>query len=242
MSAGSISPADLAEALHAGLCDAAQARDQEQAVIGLDGEDELALHPLLADALHAAEYGAHREVHYPGVRDRGSARDGERCDLVLTTEGRPLRPRADRATLFDDPDAVEPEHAFWLEVKVVAQFRASGPNRQYSSQLLSVVSSDLRKLGSDPAIRAAALAVILFTREEAVAIHDLAVWQQRCLEKGHALGVPSVRGFPITDRIGTGQIATAHHPLPIRSVIGNGWCAASVATPCGRISGLPHHE
>jgi len=132
-----------------GLRAAARARDAEQAVLGIDGLDEVALQAELTRDFRERGWGVLRERPYPSPNTRGSsARDSERerCDLVLTPD--PDRPLADpmgaerervraeaelAGTLFEgrplEPSSgseplapLRPEDAFWLEVKTVGQF------------------------------------------------------------------------------------------------------------------------
>src|SRR5256885_16361526 len=74
----------------------------EQAVYGLDARTELQLQQMLADGL-AAHYEIAREVHYPSSRGKKLSHR-QRCDLVLTPKGRPLRIDSAPLTLFDAPD------------------------------------------------------------------------------------------------------------------------------------------
>ena len=187
--------------------------DLEQSVTGLDALDEVALHAILADSLAEAGYGVHREQRYPADRARRRESEGERCDLVLTPDRLPLREPDAKATLFDSPDAVELDDAFWLEVKVVAQFTPEGPNRNYSSQLLSTVHQDVMKLSRDRGILHAGILIVLFVRDTAVAEHDLGIWQDRCLQRGLPIGAPSMRMLPMTDRLGNGVCALALYPV-----------------------------
>lgn len=207
------SSADLADAAAAGLRAAAAQLDEEQSPRGLDARDELGLHPLLADAFTRAGYGVNREQRYPVDRERRRETEGERCDLVLTPDGRGLCPTERRATLFDDPDAVDFEDAFWLEIKVVAQFTEEGANGNYASQLLSTVSRDVTKLSKDTGILHAGLLIILFVRDPIIAEHDLGVWQDRCLERALPIHAPSRRSFSITDRLGNATCALSLYPI-----------------------------
>src|SRR5690554_1384956 len=70
----------------------------EQAVYGLDARDERALQALLADRL-AERYDVAREVHYPSSVGR-KLTHRQRCDLVLTPRGLPLRLDSRPPTLF----------------------------------------------------------------------------------------------------------------------------------------------
>jgi len=204
---------DLADAVQAGLAQALADLDREQAVYGLDSRDELALHPVLEKCFREAGYGVHREQRYPSDRRNRKLTDGKRCDFVLTGDCRELAQEESRGTLFDAPDAVDLDEAFWLEVKVITQFVPDGPNARYASQLLSTVREDIGKLSQEQGILHAALLLILFVRDEIVADHDLKLWQDRCLERSLPIGAPSRRMIPMTDRHGNGRCVIALYPV-----------------------------
>lgn len=206
------SAADIADGCAAGLQQRAAELDHEQAVFGIDALDEVALHPELATALTSSHYGVFREERYPAQRRRRES-EGERCDLVLTPDGRPLVVSERRATLFDAPDAVDLEDAYWLEVKTVAQYTEEGANANYSGQLLSTVRHDVTKLSKEDGILHAGLLIVLFVRERMVAEHDLRIWQDRCLERGLPIGAPYIRSIDITDRLGNGVCYLALYPV-----------------------------
>jgi hypothetical protein len=205
--------ADIADAVEQGLLRAADAFDAEQAVRGIDALEEAALQPRIAEALTEAGYGVHREIRYPADRRKRRESEGERCDLVLTPDGRGLRQPGAKATLFEPSDAVELDEAFWLELKVVSQYTLEGANRSYASQLLSTVRSDVTKLSKDPGILHAGLLIVLFVAEERVAEHDLKIWQDRCLKRCLPIGAPSMRFLRITDRLGHRVCALALYPV-----------------------------
>jgi len=205
--------AEIADALEAALRAEADRNDHEQSVRGLDALDELSLHPLLAGGLSAAGHGVFGEQHYPTVGRRQRDSEGERCDLVLTPGGRDLNDPSREPTLFDPPDAVALDEAFWLEVKVVCQLTPEGPNQRYASQLLSTVREDVTKLSRNRGIRHSALLIILFAEDRSTAEHDLAAWLDRCLGRGLPVGSPSLRTFGITDRLGNGVCAVALYPV-----------------------------
>ena len=194
--------ADLADTLEEGLREECARLDVEQAVHSLDALEEVQLHPLLAGIFDRSGYGVYREQRYPADRRKRRESEGERCDLVLTPERRSLNQPDAAATLFQEPDAVELDEAFWLEVKVVQQFLMEGANQHYASQLLSTVRRDVTKLSKDPGILHAGLLIVLFVRDASVFEHDLGIWQDRCLERGLPITAPSRRGFSITDRLG----------------------------------------
>jgi hypothetical protein len=101
---------------------------------------------------------------------------------------------------------IEPEDAFWLEIKLVAQHcftsGVPGPNNAYSSELLRGVPADIAKLAGDRQIVHAAAALIHLTTDEATAEHDLVALLHRCLDRGLDILSPCTRRFAITDRIG----------------------------------------
>jgi hypothetical protein len=204
------STADLIDAIAQGLRDAARDRDLEQAVYGIDSLDELSLHPLIHHALTRAGYGAWREQRYPGDWALPKRSQGQRCDLVLTPDGLPIRDIQVRGTLFETQPGVDPERAYWLEIKTVAQFEPLGPARGYSRELLSPVVDDIRKLWADGVIAHAGLLLVLFNADQHTAEHDLHAWHDRVLDRGCPAGTPATRGFPLTDRAG------------------NAWCSASL--------------
>jgi len=203
------STAELADMILEGLQQRAQEDDVEQAVYGFDCLDELGLHPLIHQALRAGGYGVWPEQRYPGDWNKRRLSEGKRCDVVVTPSSRPLRNPEVKDTLFDTSDAIDANQAFWLEIKTVAQFEQSGPFRRYSAELLSPVTEDVKKLWSDEGIGYAGLGLILFTADEEIAKHDLAAWHQRCLERGVGVGVPAIRGFKITERVGNGYCSVA---------------------------------
>lgn len=171
-------------------------------------------------------------------------RDRERCDVVLTPKpGQMLRdsltdararalPRKRReATLFDDAvetdavsttpeearDAVHPDDAYWLELKVAAQYSVEsgvpGPNRAYGSQLTRFAAGDITKLSSDRTIVHGALALVLFTADETIASHDAGVLTERMMNRGLRISVPIRRTFRIQERIGNTCCSVVLVPL-----------------------------
>ncbi len=209
------STADLADAIAAGLRAQAAADDLEQAVYGFDSRDELGLHPLIQQALRTAGYGVYPEQRYPGDWNRSKRTEGKRCDIVLAPDEGPrgLREPHLRGTLFDHDGLLDPEEAYWLEIKTVAQFERDGPFKRYTSELLSPVAQDVKKLWGDGGIFHAGLLLVLFTASEMVGTHDLGVWHQRCIERGYPVAAPNVRCFPIAERIGNACCHVAVFPV-----------------------------
>ena len=203
----------IADAATAGLVAEARRLDTEQAVHGLDALDELRVHPIIAGGLEAAGFGVHLEQRYPSDRSIRNHSEGERCDLVLTPDGRPLAAPDREPTLFDPPDAVALSDAFWLEVKVVGQFTTEGPNPKYSSALLSTAPRDVSKLSRDRRITHAGLLIVLFGSDTEVVDHDFDACLSRFLDRRLPVGIPVRRSFSISARIGNGICACALLPV-----------------------------
>ena len=208
-----IGAAEVADALASALRSAAESLDDEHATWGLDSRDELALHPILADGLIAAGFEVAREVRYPGGRSARKLSDGIRCDLVLTPAGHPLAEEPSRATLFDNPDAVDPADALWLEVKICAQFIEGLGNPRWTGQLGRPLLNDVRKLARDKEIVDAMLVVVLFAAESAIAEHDHRMFLDRCLDESLPIGSPVTRWVPITERHGNAGVFVAATPV-----------------------------
>ena len=133
----------LADQLGAAIDRAEAELRLEQAVYGLDARDEKAIQGLLANSL-GAHYEVAREVHYPSTVGR-KLTHRQRCDLVLTPKGKPLRLDRNPPTLFDAAvETAQPGEALWLEVKVAYQFREGGIRHGgYGPQWRSAVVEDL---------------------------------------------------------------------------------------------------
>lgn len=188
------------------LRERAGALDEEQSPYGLDSLSELEFHPILHEGCRRAGYNVLPEQRYPTHATKSRRSEGDRCDIVLVEA--PATHLVDplmAGTLFGARGAA-PEEALWVEVKVVPQFAlVSGvacANQAYSSLLLQSASADVRKLAGDPAIRHAAVALVVFAASETIARHDINAWACACLDKGVAIGAPIVAGFAIADRIG----------------------------------------
>jgi hypothetical protein len=178
-----------------------QALRLEQAVYGLDSRDELELHAILARHL-AAHFEVAREVHYPSSAG-AKASHRQRCDLVLTPRGRPLKRDTAAPTLFDPADLTPPTEALWLEVKVAFQFREGHVRHGgYGAQWRSAIVADLKKMEADPLIREAALVLIVFNESESILLKDLDLFELVLVQKEVLAGFRQVRGIPIPDRIG----------------------------------------
>lgn len=173
----------------------------EQAVYGLDSLEELALQKLIADRL-ASSYCVAREVHYPSMAGR-KLTHRQRCDLVLTPMGRPLRLDSRPAGLFDPLDQAPPHEALWLEVKSACQFREGGARHGgYGQQWRTAAVEDLRKMESEPLIHEAGLLLIVFNESGEVLGKDLDLFESVLVQKEVLAGFRQVRSVPILDRMG----------------------------------------
>lgn len=180
---------------------AEQALREEQAVYGLDTCDELRLHQLVAQGLSDA-YEVAREVHYPSSAGRKLSHR-QRCDLVLTTRGRPLRLDSRPPDLFDPPNQADPADAFWLEIKAAYQFReGGGAHGGYGAQWRTGVVEDLRKMEAEPLIKWGGLLLIVFTESLEIVEKDLELFEDHLVRKELLAGFRQVRHTPILDRMG----------------------------------------
>lgn len=173
----------------------------EQAVYGLDAQDERTLHGILAERL-TAHYAVAREVHYPSSAGR-KLTHRQRCDLVLSPLGRPLRLDSRPPTLFDPPDACPPEEGLWLEIKCAYQFREGGARHtRCGAQWRQGVVEDLRKMEAEQRIHEAAMVLIVFTESDEIVARDLDLFETVLAQKEVLAGFKYVRSIPILERNG----------------------------------------
>jgi hypothetical protein len=173
----------------------------EQAVYGLDARTELQLQEMLATGL-AKHYEVAREVHYPSSRGKKLSHR-QRCDLVLTPKGRPLKIDSAPVTLFDAPDLATPEEGLWLEVKIADQFREGGLRHGgYGAQWRNAVVEDLRKMEADPLIHEAGLCLVVFNQSREILEKDVELFETILTQKEVLAGFRKVRSTKILDRIG----------------------------------------
>jgi hypothetical protein len=173
----------------------------EQAVYGLDARTELQIQELLAGGL-ANYYQVAREVHYPSTAGKKLSHR-QRCDLVLTPRGRPLKLDSVLPSLFDPPNQAEPHEGLWLEVKVAYQFREGNIRHGgYGSQWRDAVVEDLRKMEAEPLIHEAGLCLIVFTESREILEKDIELFESILTRKEVLAGFRKVRTIEITERIG----------------------------------------
>jgi hypothetical protein len=206
--------AEVASAVERALAGERDRIELEQAPRGLDAPTELGLHPVIGRGLVSHGFGVHPEVRYPSGAERNRKRSaGDRCDLVLTpSPDEPLEDPAGANTLYAG-SGFPPSEALWLEVKTVRQYAlvrgVASENPGYAARLWGPAMTDLAKLASDPLLGPAASLIVLFAESEKVAEHDLNVWANRAVDRGHLIEPPRLRGFPIVDRLGNAWCAVA---------------------------------
>ena len=173
----------------------------EQAVYGLDARSELQIQELLASGL-AGRYEVAREVHYPSTVGR-KLTHRQRCDLVLTPKGRPLKLDSVAPTLFDPPDLAGPQEGLWLEVKVAYQFREGGARHGgYGAQWRDAVVEDLRKMEAEAMIHEAGLCLVVFNESREILEKDIELFESILTREEVLAGFRKVRTVEISERIG----------------------------------------
>lgn len=191
----------LADEMGAVLAQAESDIRLEQAVCGIDSREETAIQALLADGLKT-HYEVAREVHYPSSVGK-KLTHRQRCDLVLTPNGRALRLDVAPPTLFDAPNLCAAGEALWLEVKVAYQFREGGVRHGgYGAQWRSAVVNDLRKMEAEEMIRDAGLVLVVFNESSAILEKDLDLFETVLAQKEVLAGFRQVRSTEIWERIG----------------------------------------
>lgn len=227
-------PVELVEIAAQGLRAREAALEAEQAVHGIDALQEVDLHPILADAFRLRGFGVVREAPYPGGKTgRVLRRDRERCDLVLLPAAAPalrdpvaefIDREAREATLFAAMPArkgTDPEDAYWLEVKVIAQHAYEnaipGPNRAYAGEAARC-AGDLLKLSREARARHAGLLILLFADAEETARHDAGAFLERCLQRSIEIASPASEWVRIRERIGNRGVLL--FLTPVRAVRG----------------------
>jgi hypothetical protein len=193
--------ATLADHLGAVVTQAEADLRLEQAVYGLDAKAEVQIQDVLAQGLRQ-HYEVSREVHYPSTRGKKLSHR-QRCDLVLTRKGRPLKVDSAPVTLFDAPDQAGPEEALWLEVKVAYQFREGGRRHGgYGAQWRNAVVEDLRKMEADPLIHEAGLCLVVFNESREILDKDVEIFETILTQKEVLAGFRKVRTADIWERNG----------------------------------------
>ena len=203
MAAGSLHPVGHLPTVLDQVVSTLAARDAElrleQAVRGIDHLTEVGLQALIGEGL-AAHHRVTREAYYPSaVADK---RGRARCDFVLTPQGQALH------------DDCAPEEALWLELKVAHQLLPEGRrNPRYGQQWRASLLADLRKMKTDPLIRHAALALVVFNDSRTTLEKDAALFETILASEQLLCGFRSQRSFSIEDRIGHAVCGAMMWPL-----------------------------
>jgi hypothetical protein len=164
----------------------------------LDTLSELQLQDLTSEALTC--HGGIAVIAQPRYPDAALCRkrsEGRRGDLLLVPDEN------------DGPDGA----GYWIEIKRVAQFLESGPNRWYEQAWLRTIPADLLKLARDSVICHAGLLLFVFARNRGSGIKDVQRWHEWALGAGYPIGVPRMADFPLDDRLGNSHGVVALCPL-----------------------------
>ena len=229
-----IAAATVADAAVAALRAAAEERDLGQEVRGIDSLPERGIQPVLATGFEAAGLHPLREVRFPQRAGEPVRSVGTRCDFVLRTIDAPLDlgddvdaedddvdEAADEgpglfAELDPEPDAtpiaMDPESAFWLEVKTGAACRDLGDAGDLTT-LPKRTTIDLARLAHARGVRHAAVLVVAFGPDEATLAHDAHALDRHAAEQGLPTLGAIVRTFPLTDRHGNAAGLVAVIPV-----------------------------
>ena len=225
-----IAAATVAEAAVAALRAAADERDLGQEVRGIDSLPERGIQPVLATGFEAAGLHPLREVRFPQRAGEPVRSVGTRCDFVLRTSDAPLDLGDEIDAEDDGPDegpglfaeldpeplappiAMDPESAFWLEVKTGAACRDLGDAGDLTT-LPKRTTIDLARLAHASGVRHAAVLVVAFGPDEATLAHDAHALDRHAAEQGLPTLGAIVRTFPLTDRHGNAAGLVAVIPV-----------------------------
>ena len=219
-----IPAATVADATVAAVRAACDEYDLAQEVRGVDSLPEREIQAILAGGFEKAGLHPLREVRFPHRAGEPIRSVGTRCDFVLRPEDVPLdlgdvidEEDEEAAGLFaelepDPPSPLDPEQAFWLELKTGAACRDLGDAGDLST-LPKRVTVDLARLAHARRVRHAAVLVVAFGPDEETMAHDAHALDRHAADQGlPALGA-IVRTFPITDRHGNAAALIAVIPV-----------------------------
>lgn len=212
-------PTEILERLAQSLSTNQANAQDERSHCGIDSLSEIQLHPLLSKAFTNSEIGICREIGFPTpTRERPNESQRQRCDLVLIPEKTesifdPVHEQRIHdevaQTLFAgcklenqaSQSACPPELAYWIEVKVIAQFSyidgVPQANAAYASELTKGPKDDVIKLASDPLIHAGASLVIVFTEYPETGKHDIGQAVRMMIEQDLPISLPEFEQFQI---------------------------------------------
>jgi hypothetical protein len=196
----------------------------EGAVYGLDSFNETLLHPYILQSFTTTNHASIGEVYYPSCDQSLPANsERDRADCLLLPNGNkrlydPVDAHKQLArasgTLFESvaelpavgDDECTPGDAYWIEIKVIPQFRyvdgVPRPNSRYANELLQWTREDVIKLASDPLIRHAGVLLVVFNQDQQAGPHDVAITVRELLNQDLPVGIPSTAQLGIQDRCG----------------------------------------
>ena len=219
-----IPAATVADAAVAAVRAACEEHDLAQEVRGVDSLAEREIQSILEAGFEAAGLHPLREVRFPHRAGEPIRSVGTRCDFVLRREDAPLdlgdeidEEEAEAPGLFaelapEPPSPLDPEQAFWLEVKTGAACRDLGEAGDLAT-LPKRTTVDLARLAHARRIRHAAVLVVAFGPDEETMAHDAHVLDRHAADQGLPTLGAVVRTFPLTDRHGNAAGLVAVIPV-----------------------------
>ena len=220
-----IPAATVADAAVAAVRVACEERDLAQEVRGVDSLPEREIQAILEAGFTAAGLHPLREVRFPHRAGEPIRSVGTRCDIVLRPEDLPLDLGDDPERLEEDdgpglfdavtpatPDPLDPERAFWIEVKTGAACRDLGEAGDLSTLPKRTVV-DLARLAHARNVRHAAAVVVAFGLDEETMAQDAHALDRHAAEQGLPTLGAMVRTFPLTDRHGNAAGLVAVIPV-----------------------------
>ena len=219
-----IPAATVADAAVAAVRAACEEHDLAQEVRGVDSLPERKIQSILERGFLDAGLHPLREVRFPHRAGEPIRSVGTRCDFVLRPEDAPLdlgdeieEEDSEAPGLFaklapDPPSPLDPEQAFWLEVKTGAACRDLGDAGDLST-LPKRTTVDLARLAHAPRVRHAAVLVVAFGPDEETMAHDAHALDRHAADQGLPTLGAVVRTFPLTDRHGNAAALVAVIPV-----------------------------
>ncbi len=219
-----IPAATVADAAVAAVRVACEEHDLAQEVRGVDSLPEREIQTILERGFESAGLHPLREVRFPHRAGEPIRSVGTRCDFVLRPEDAPLDLEneledgdAEAPGLFAElapapPSPVDPEQAFWLELKTGAACRDLGEAGDLST-LPKRTTVDLARLAHARRVRHAAVLVVAFGPDEETLTRDAHALDRHAAAQGLPTLGAVVRTFPLTDRHGNAAGLVAVIPV-----------------------------
>ena len=221
-----IPAATVADAAVAAVRAAGEELDLAQEVRGVDSLPEREIQAILETGFAAAGLHPLREVRFPHRAGEPIRSVGTRCDFVLRPDDLPL----DLGDEIDEEDGdddspglfaelappptmpLDPEQAFWLEVKTGAACRDLGDAGDLAT-LPKRTTVDLARLAHARRVRHAAVLVVAFGLDEETLARDAHTLDRHAADQGLPTLGAVVRTFPLTDRHGNAAALVAVIPV-----------------------------